>query len=362
MSTAFAITSFRTVPYALLQRDLRFKRLAAFEGGQQVVLAAASVLLALAGFRYWTLVIANVLGAAISTGLVLLQHRQPFARPRRDSIQEALTFSRHTLVNRVSFYWYSNADYLVAGKLLGQAAYGAYQLAYSLPLALLDRTSGLVLRVTPAVFSSVKHDPAALRRYFVGITEGLALITFPLTIGMALVAEDFVNAALGERWRLMIVPLQLLAGYAAFRSLIPLVGQLLVATGRNALDARNSVEMAVVLPIAFLVGSRWGIVGIAAAWIVAHPFFGLRLIYRACERIELPVRRYVVALLPAATSALMMAAALVVLRRLVPEGWPIALRLAVEVAGGALAYALALLLLHRGRLLAFRQLWKSIRA
>jgi PST family polysaccharide transporter len=73
MSVGFIIGAFRSVPYALLQRDMSFKRLALVEGAQSLLLSGTSVVLALLGFRYWTLVIGSLLSAALSTGLTLMR-------------------------------------------------------------------------------------------------------------------------------------------------------------------------------------------------------------------------------------------------------------------------------------------------
>src|SRR2546430_8622165 len=48
-----------------------FKALALIDVGQALVLAISMIGLAVAGFRYWTLVCGGVLGALISTGAVL---------------------------------------------------------------------------------------------------------------------------------------------------------------------------------------------------------------------------------------------------------------------------------------------------
>jgi PST family polysaccharide transporter len=362
MSTAFVITSFRVVPWALLQRDLRFKRLAAFEGAQALVLAAASVVFALAGFRYWTLVLANVIGALISTSFVLYHHRHSFARPRRESLGEVLGFSRNILISRTSFYWWSNADNLMVGRLLGQAALGAYNLGYTLAMTPLEKTSGLILRVTPAIFSSVQNDRDGLRRYWLGITEAIALVTFPLTWGLALVAPDFVPLALGDRWRAMIVPTQVLLVYAAFRSLFPIAVQLLIATRKSKSDAKNSLQTAVAMPVAFLIGGYfWGITGVAVAWVVVHPYFGSRLVRWALKRVDLPPQRWWQALWPALSSALIMAVAVLGAGFVLPDDLPAISRLVLKIATGAVAYSAALLVFHRHRLLAFRELAKKLR-
>jgi O-antigen/teichoic acid export membrane protein len=57
LSLTFVITGFKSVPTSMLQRDLRFKTLSVIDGVRALVLAVATVLFALAGLRYWTLVL-----------------------------------------------------------------------------------------------------------------------------------------------------------------------------------------------------------------------------------------------------------------------------------------------------------------
>jgi O-antigen/teichoic acid export membrane protein len=362
MSGAFIVSSFRTVPQSLLQRDMRFKRLAVFEAANAVVVALASVVLAVNGFGYWTLVAANLLGAALSTGMVLAQNRHPFAVPHLPTLTEALNFSKQLIVGRLSFFWLSQSDNLLAGKFLGQGALGHYGFAYTLSMSVLEKTSGMVLRVTPALFARVQDDPPALRRYLLGLTQGISFVTFPLTIGMALVANDFVLAVLGEQWRPMVRPLQLLAAYAAVRSLLPLCSQLLVATRKGAKrDARQALLTAVVMPGAFFIGSHWGITGIAAAWVLVHPFFARRLMNWALQKVNLTFRDYFRSWWPAASSAAIMAAAVVAADIALPASVPPVAVLATKIGVGAVAYVAAVFVLHRQRVLAFRQLYRSIR-
>src|SRR5439155_1761293 len=122
MSTTFVITSFKTVPFALLQRDLRFKALAVIDLVQAVILAVCMVGFAVAGFRYWTLVCGAVLGALLSTGALLRLRHLPLAWPRPKSLKHAMTLSFDVLISRLCWYASANADFLVAGRVLGKAA------------------------------------------------------------------------------------------------------------------------------------------------------------------------------------------------------------------------------------------------
>jgi O-antigen/teichoic acid export membrane protein len=362
MSTTFVITSFKTVPFALLQRDLRFKTLALIDVSQAVVLAISMVGFAVAGFRYWTLVCGGVLGALITTGAVLRLRHLPFAWPRPRSLKRAMTLSMDVLISRVCWYASANADFLVAGRVLGKAALGFYNVGWTLASVPVDKITTLVGQVTPAFFSAVQNDPPALRRYILRISEGIALITFPLALGLALVARDFVLAVLGTKWEATIAPLRLLAAYAAFRSITPLLPQVLQIIRDSRFEMWRMVAAGVVMPASFyFAAERWGTVGLAMAWMLVDPFLALVLYRRVFSKIELSSRAYLLALWPALSGAALMAAAVLAVGVLSPSGWTPSLRLVVQIGVGAITYGLACRVLHRERFEAFRALVMAAR-
>jgi teichuronic acid exporter len=210
-----------------------------------------------------------------------------------------------------------------------------------------EKITEVVHRVTPAVFSSVQREPAKLRRYLLHLTAGIALITFPATIGLGLVARDFVLIVLGQHWTGMIAPLQVLAFYAAFRSLTPLLPQVLIVIGETRFAMRAGMAAAVVLPFAFYVGSAWGTTGIAAAWALVHPAVVLPLFVRTFRRIHLNAIDYLRAILPAASGTILMAAVVILIDRQLSNGGSDVLILGAKVIGGAVTYAVSLFLFHR---------------
>jgi PST family polysaccharide transporter len=302
-----------------------------------------------------------VAGTLFWTLLTLAVRRCPFVWPRWTEIHGAIRFSWHILGARIGWYVYSHADFAVAGRILGKGPLGSYTFAWSIAGIPVEKVTALVGRVTPAVFSAVQSDKESLRRYLVNLTEGLALVTFPAAVGLALVADTLVPFALGEKWQGAVVPLQFLAAYATFRSVITLLPQILNVTGEARFGMWNAFLAAAVLPAGFLLGARWGTTGIAAAWVVLHPLVTLPLYRRVFARIELPVGRYLRGLWPATSGALLMTAAVFSAKLLEPDGWPAPARLAVEASVGVLAYVLALLLLHRPRVDAFREMLRLAR-
>src|SRR5208282_651749 len=181
----------------------------------------------------------------------------------------------------------------------GAAPLGAYTIAWTLAHSPLEKLTTLVNRVTPSVYAKIQTDSEALRRYLRNITGGMALIIFPATIGMALVAPEFVPLVLGPKWSGVVLPLELLALHAVIRSNVILLVPLLNVIGEERLAMRNSVAAMIILPISFYLGSHWGTTGIAAGWVVVYPLVHLPLFSRVFRRINLPRSEYLGALWPA---------------------------------------------------------------
>ena len=363
LSLTFVMRALQVVPRALLMREMEFRKLAWVEGIEALTLTIGTLALAVLGFRYWALVGGAILAALVAGTVVILWRPHRIQWPGEfGPIAGPVRFGWHIVVSQIAWYVYSNADFAIGGRTLGKAALGAYSLGWQVATVPVDRVSALVGRVTPAVFAAVRNDPPALRRYLGLLTEGLALVTFPASVGLALVADEFVLVVLGEAWRPAILPLRLLALYGGIRSIVTLSPQILVATGHEKRSMYFSVLAAIVLPSLFLIGSRWGTAGVAVAWLIGYPLIAIPMFMRhALQAIDMPVGAYLRVLWPAARATLAMAAVVLSLRLGAPESWTAALHLATQVLGGAAAYAAVVWLTHGPRVWALLALLCEIR-
>jgi PST family polysaccharide transporter len=362
LSLTFVTTGFQVLPRSLLTRDLEFRKIAWIDGVEALVLTASTLLLAVAGFRYWALVIGAVLSKGVSTLLAIFTRPHRLAWPSRfRSIAGAVTFGWHLVVSRTSWYAYSNADFTTVGRLLGSAALGAYTFGWTIASIPVDRVSALIGGVTPGIFAAVQHDHPALRRYLLRLTEGLALVTFPASVGLALVADEFVLIALGEKWRPAIVPLRLLALYGGYRSINALFSQIMVATGHSRRFMHFSLLSTAVMIPAFIIGAHWGVTGVAMGWIVGYPLVVFPIMSYTFGIIQLPLRPYLAALWPALSGSAAMAAAVLALRHLTPAAWPATLAFALHTVTGAATYAAVVWFFHGHRVRAFMGLLREVR-
>ncbi|NNM05630.1 MAG: oligosaccharide flippase family protein, partial [Gemmatimonadetes bacterium] len=289
------------------------------------------------GGGYWTLVIGNLLAPIITTVSVVLLRRTALAWPRIREMKESLTFTRDQVVQTLSWYVYSNADFLVAGKVLGATPLGIYSLAWTLAQSVPEKIIGLVMRVTPAYFSAVQNDLVELRRYFLRLTEVLAIVAFPTLIGLALVTSPLVDLALEEKWAEMKAPLQILAIYAAYNSVTQLVSRVLTVRREMLFLRRIAVFLAVTLPFVFWFGSRWGPTGIALSWLTIHPLSRIPMLMRVSRVAELSIFQYLAAYLPALVSTTAMSMAVLGVGVALADAGP-GMKLLLMISTGILVY------------------------
>jgi len=348
-SVIYVSNAFQVVPRALLQNELRFKLIAAIETVRTFFQIIATLTFAWFNFRYWSLVIGFIVASVTVSLLTLYWKRHEFARPHIDHLRRELTFSRQAIVSRVAWYAYENADFGVAGRVLGEVPLGNYTIAWTISSAPLEKIANLVMGVTPAYFSAIQADKGELRRYLLRLTEILSFITVPASIGLALVADYLVPAFLGPKWTGVIAPLRLLGLFVATRSITTFLPNLLTAIGDTAFVMRAMIGSAITMPCAFVIGSKWGTTGIAAAWLLAYPIIIAPVYYRVFQKTNTTVREYVSVLVPSINASIFMSIVVLGIRAVIPGNLSSMLGLLFLALGGSLAYCAALFAFYRQR-------------
>jgi teichuronic acid exporter len=355
-ATTIVLVGIQGVPAAVLAKEFRFRLLTVLGVISGSIGSVTVLILAVCGFGYWSLVLGNVVAAVCRTAMILRARPCRLAWPRLEEIRKPLRFGSRIMVSMIASNSYSNLDNFVAGKTLGHIALGLYGTAWEFANMPVEKIATLITTVLPSYLSLVQTEPALLRRYLRTLTETVSLATFPATVGLGLVAHELVPLAFGPRWSGMIGALQVLAFYAGFRSIAALLPRFLVAVGEVTFAMWNDVAGFILLPVAFYLGSRYGITGIAWGWIFGFPLIALPLFAKTLSVLDFKVGDYLRVLRPALEGTSGMMLAVEVSRLVFPAQWPLILRLILEVATGVLSYVGLLRWRHRDRLEAMRKI------
>jgi O-antigen/teichoic acid export membrane protein len=270
LGLTFAVESLGAVHLVRLQRELRFRRVFIPDVGRSVVKGAVSIGLAVGGMGAWSLIYGQLAGVIV--GVLLSWVVFPW-RPSFD-IDSKLA---KQLINfglplfGVEFMWvlFVNLDYVIIGRQLGTESLGIYTLAYRLPELLVLGLMTVVNRVAFPAFSAMQEEEKGLRRGFLAAIHYVAMISLPLSVGLAIAADPIVRMMLGPEWLEAIPVLRVLAIFVLIASLINADGDVYKAVGRPDILLKLAVFHLAMLVPALLIGVQFGLVGVAVGHLTA---------------------------------------------------------------------------------------------
>src|SRR5947208_16928170 len=99
--------------------------------------------------------------------------------------------------------------------------------------------------------------------------------------GMSSVSHDFVEVFMGRNWQEASVVLALVPLIVPFRVISLLMAPLTDGLGRPDIGLRNLLTFTMLIPLAILIGTSWGLGGVCIALIIAS-IVALAINFRRC--------------------------------------------------------------------------------
>jgi PST family polysaccharide transporter len=290
------------VPDALLRKSLRFRRRMTADIGRAAARGGASIALAVAGAGPWAIVGGMIAGDAVYTvavwAMVDYRPRADFWRVGSGDLRPLVSYGAPAAGAAILSYFLWNVDYLIIGRLLGTEQLGYYLVAFRLPEMAIVYVFWIFSRVAFPTYSRVRTEPQRLVRGYLRALRLQSIYGIGIGVAIAVSAPVIVPLVFGGRWAPAVVPMALLALYAAFRALGQSANDVYVATGHPRLSAGVAALRLAALVPALLLAARWGIVGVAAAQAALALFYAILMHGFADRLLHLSVRSLLRTLLP----------------------------------------------------------------
>jgi O-antigen/teichoic acid export membrane protein len=271
ISLIFLVDSFTLIGQALMQRHMKYKRIAIIEVISFAIgYGAIAIITGYIGWGVWALVAAQLSQAVLQAVLVIIV--QPFSiRPGFEmrAGKELLHFGGGFTIAKIGNYIALQGDNLVIGRMLGASALGIYGRAYQfmvMPALLFGNAFDKALFPAMAKVQDEKHR---LQRAFLTGLSIIALIAIPLSVVLVLLAPEIVMVVLGPAWTGVILPFQILACGLLFRVSYKISDTLARATGSVYKRAWRQLVYAAVVVGGSYIGQFWGLYGVACGVAVA---------------------------------------------------------------------------------------------
>jgi len=270
LSFTFIISSLGNVQKVLLAKQLDFKLPFKIRIIAQLIGDVVGIVLALNGFGVWSIALKVMLNGVLTTSIYWLTSSwRPSLVFSKSSVKELSSFSLNLLGNNSLNYWVRNIDNLLIGKFLGNASLGLYSRAYGILTLPIRNVSSVISRVLFPSLSYIQDDVDKVRNVYLKVISAIAFFTFPLMIGLFVVADKFVLYVFGEQWVEMIPIFKVFCILSLPQSFGNVISNLYMARGATGLMFKVGTALRVMLISSIILGLNWGILGVALSYTIA---------------------------------------------------------------------------------------------
>jgi PST family polysaccharide transporter len=339
---ALAILRMAEIPERILNRELRFRRVGLGSSGAEIVFTAVALGLAARGWGGQAVVAANVVRSIFRLAIFasgvdprLWLRWGPLNRAQLLSI---LAFALPLQLASLAAFAATRWGNLVVAVMFGPAAMGLFALAYNLAQIPADNIGEALADVLLPSFARLA--PGMRQQALVRAMPLVALLVFPLAVGLGVEAHPLVITFFNPRWQPMA---PLLTALAMLGVVYPMGSAVLVylkASDRpRAVLAFYAIHLALLLLLIVGLG-RLGLTWATLAPGLAGGAYALLALLYVGRTDGVPVLRALGSLARVLLACAGMAAAVLIFRHLHgrdPAHHAIGL-LAAEVAVGAVAY------------------------
>lgn len=335
---------------SLMARELMFDMLSKIEVASSMVLFITTLVAALRGFGAYSPVIGALTAAVCRVTLLNLNGRKlhkPRLRFRLSETRSYLSFGVFQAMDSMVNYLNGNFGGIVAGRVLGAATLGGYNLALNCAVNFPARLNPFFTRVLFPVFSIIQDDTVKLRQNYYKLTGFIAMFNFPLVFGLMVVAPDFVVCMFGEKWLWATPVLRVLCLVGAFRCLGNPVASLMMATANIRVSFWfNLIKTTVMLPAIILGASLGGALGVAISLVTVEAITIMPMYHFMLKRVLGPslAEFFNACFVPLRMTLPMVASVLVASELLDASSTGHVLRLIAEVTLGAAVFGVTFLL------------------
>ncbi len=350
LSLHFLISSLEVVPTSLLIRDFKLKKkeiiyvVASLSGG------VLTLIMAFMGYGVWSLIIGFIASAALRTCIInYLSPKIWIPSFSFENMKSNISFGGFVLLERGMWSLYTQADILILGKMVTKEMLGFYSVAMHLSSLIMHKTGAILYNVAFPTFSRLQGSPDKISYFFLKAMRVMAFLVFPVFIGMSAVANDLVVVLLGEKWRITGPILTILCLVMPMRVFSNLLPPALQGAHQPRKSTVNVLIAFILMPLSFMMGVQWGLIGVSFAWLIMFPIVFFIMIYRSENILGITMSSFLESIMQPFFCSMLMYAILMFSNHFILTSFDELSRLLIQILLGLLIYLVLLKTILRER-------------
>lgn len=337
----------RGVPEALLAREMRFRALSIRNIVAKLASAAAAVALAASGAGAWSIVLSNVAFALASTVMVLIiAGRPPRLRPDLAATGSLLRFGLFSVADGVLWTATPRLFAFLVGHHQGMRALGLLSVGFRINDAISSLLAAVTARIALPIFARAAETPGRLEGAFQQGSRLTVMISTPVFIGLAFVAPEVVELALGSEWTPAATALTAVSLFSIVSFARLLAPPAIKAVGKPQLLIWLNLVGLAYIGFGAVLAAPFGFDAQLAVWSGLGVVYVTASVLLLRQATGMGLRAQVKPLLRPTAAALGMTAALVAVGQTL-DGASVTAALAIKLSVGAISYLFLLVLFER---------------
>ncbi|MBW2594456.1 MAG: lipopolysaccharide biosynthesis protein [Deltaproteobacteria bacterium] len=259
------LSGFRNIGILFFQKELEFNKQFIYEFSATLVDITIAITLAFMLRSVWALVWGGLAANFVRLFMSYILHPyRPHVRLNKGEFKELFGFGKWVLGSSILVFLVTQGDDIFVGKMLGVTALGFYQMAYLISNMPTTEIAHVASQVTFPAYSKLQNDIQRLKEAYFDALQLTAFVSIPMAGGIFVLAPEFTQIFLGEKWMPMVSAMQVLVLAGLVRSIAATAGTLFVAIGRPQIDTLWEITRLFVLAtLIYPFAMKWGLTGVS---------------------------------------------------------------------------------------------------
>lgn len=257
------------VPQNMLLREKNFMTVNMVTVIANVLSGVISVVLAVLGFSYYSLIISNTLKAAFLFFVFYFKTKLKIGfKLEMTPIKKIFSFSKNQFVFNFINYFSGNLDKILIGKYFSTSSLAYYDKSYQLSLYPNQILTNVIYPVIQPIMSDFETRMDKIKQVYLLLTRFLGTIGLSLSVFLFFSSKEIIFFLFGDQWGGSVPSFQILAFSVWIQLILTITGAIFQSANRTDLLLVSGVLTAVTNITAMIIGIGTGKIEFVALLLV----------------------------------------------------------------------------------------------
>mgnify|MGYP001254972228 CR=1 FL=1 len=232
------------------EKELEFQKFFKYQFLGTITDVVVSITAAFLLKNVWALVFGLLAGNLVRCIMsYVIDKYRPKIQLNKNQAKELFNFGKWIMGSSIMMFFLTEGDDILIGKILGATMLGFYQMAYKISNLPATEITHVISQVTFPAYSKLQDNIPKLKEAYLKVLQVTAFLSFPIAGLIFVLAPDFTQIFLGEKWMPMVPAMQILCIFGTLRAFNATTGPIFQAVGKPSILTKISLIQLIFLGV-----------------------------------------------------------------------------------------------------------------